>query len=118
MGCCAEDLSWVARELDTMPNYYVDISISISELGRQPYTARNFLIKYQDRVLFGLDGPPQTKAYRLTFRFLETFDEYFDYPWHDRYPQGEWKVYGVGLPDSVLEKIYYKNAEKIFAAHR
>jgi len=114
MGCFPEDLEWVARELDEMPNYFVDISVSISEMGRQPYTAREFLIKYQDRVLFGLSGPPDVEAYRRTFRFLETFDEYFDYPWRERFPQGEWKIYGVGLPDEVLRKIYFENAERIF----
>ncbi|MDZ7374281.1 MAG: amidohydrolase [candidate division KSB1 bacterium] len=116
LGCFPEDLQWVSKELDSMPNYFVEISEAVSELGRQPYTARNFLIKYQDRVLFGTDGQPNIETYRRTFRFLETFDEYFDYPWRERFPQGEWKIYGVGLPDEVLKKIYHENAERIFGA--
>lgn len=88
----------------------------ISELGRQPYTARRFMIKYQDRVLFGTDTPPDTHAYRIYYRFLETDDEYID-PAEGHHLQGRWMIYGLFLPDEVLEKIYYKNAMKILNWH-
>ncbi len=112
MGNNAEDLQSVGDWLDRYPNYYVDFDARINELGRQPYTARRFFIKYQDRIMFGTDTFPSPEAYRLYYRFFETDDEYWDTAKsHQR--QGFWMVYGIYLPKEVLEKIYYKNAEKV-----
>ena len=108
----AEDLGRVSMWLEKYPNYYVDISARVSELGRQPYTARQFFIQYQDRILFGSDTPPNAESYRVYYRFLETDDEYFD-PTPAHKLQGRWMIYGIYLPDEVLEKIYNKNALKI-----
>lgn len=107
-----EDLGRVSMWLDQYPNLYIDIDARISELGRQPYTARKFMIKYQDRILFGSDTPPDAKAYRVYYRFLETDDEYID-PAEGHHLQGRWMIYGLYLPDEVLEKIYYKNALRL-----
>jgi predicted TIM-barrel fold metal-dependent hydrolase len=114
-GCYGENLGWVGRMLDACPNYYIDISARLGELGRQPYTARKFFIKYQDHILFGSDMGPDLDAYRLYYRFLETDDEYFNYNTTEVPAQGRWYVYGMYLPDDVLEKVYYKNAEKLFS---
>ena len=111
-GNNAEDLGEVARWLDAYPNFYVDIDARISELGRQPFTSRKFFIKYQDRVMFGTDTTPRRNAFRIYYRFLETDDEYFDCA-ESHHLQGFWMIYGVQLPDGVLEKIYYKNAERV-----
>ena len=108
----AEDLAEVGRWLDTYPNMYVDIDARINELGRQPYAARRFLLKYQDRVMFGTDTSPDRAAYRMYYRFLETDDEYFDSS-AGHHPQGFWMVYGVFLPKDVLEKLYVRNAERL-----
>src|SRR5690554_226577 len=114
MANLPEELGRVAMWLEEYPNMYVDINARISELGRQPYTARRFMIKYQDRILFGTDTEPNVEAYRVYYRFLETDDEYINAdPSHHR--QGRWRIYGVFLPDEVLEKIYNKNALRIFA---
>ncbi len=78
VGTLPEELHIVANWLDVYPNFYVDIDARISDLGRQPRTARKFIIKYQDRVLFGTDTPPNAEAYRIYYRFLETDDEYID----------------------------------------
>ena len=112
MGTLAEELHIVANWLDVYPNLFVDIDARISDLGRQPYTARKFLIKYQDRVLFGTDTAPNAEAYRIYYRFLETDDEYID-PAGGHHLQARWMIYGVHLPDEVLEKLYNKNALKI-----
>lgn len=112
-GSYSENLAFVSECLDKYPNMYVDIAERISEFGRQPYTSRKFFNKYQDRVLFGTDGAPLSVNYPNYFRFLETWDEYFPYSGYEIPPQGRWNIYGVGLEDSVLEKIYYKNAAKI-----
>jgi predicted TIM-barrel fold metal-dependent hydrolase len=111
-GNNAEDLGAVAEKLDKYPNMMVDFDARISELGRQPYTARKFFLKYQDRILFGTDTTPRRDAFRIYYRFLATDDEYFDSaPSHHR--QGFWMIYGIFLPPEVLEKIYFKNAERI-----
>ncbi len=110
-----ENLGVVSQWLDQYPNLYLEIGARISELGRQPNTARKFMIKYQDRVLFGTDTQPNANAYRIYYRFLETADEYFD-PAGGHHMQGRWMIYGLNLPDDVLEKIYNKNAQKILRA--
>lgn len=109
----AEDLEQTAQWLDRYPNMVVELASRISELGRQPYTARDFLINYQERVLFGTDGPWPELRYSRYWRFLETRDEYFPYSEKDFPPQGFWQIYGVDLPDEVLKKIYQTNAARI-----
>lgn len=113
----SEDLAYVASLLDANPNLLVDIGARTAELGRQPYTAREFFLKYADRILFGTDLVPEAEMYRLHFRFLETWDEYFDYPSHAS-RQGRWQIYGIGLPLDVLKKVYYDNALRLLEASK
>lgn len=113
VGCYAENLGWVGALLDRCPNYYVDISARMGELGRQPYTARRFFLQHADRILFGSDMGPEPEAYRVIYRILETEDEYFNYNTSPIPQQGRWYVHGLHLPDEVLEKVYYRNAERI-----
>lgn len=107
-----EHLASVSDLLARHANVYVDIGARVAELGRQPYTARRFFVTHADRILFGTDLEPDVHMYRLHFRFLETADEYFDYPSHAS-RQGRWKVYGLRLPDDVLEKVYRLNAIRL-----
>jgi len=107
-----EDLDTVGQWLDKYPNFYVDIDARINELGRQPYSCRRFFLKYQDRILFGTDTTPKADAYRLYYRFLETDDEYFDTA-ESHHRQGFWMIYGIFLPEDVLEKIYFSNAVRL-----
>jgi len=113
VGCYAENLDWVSEMLDECPNYYVDISARIAELGRAPYTARRFFLKYADRILFGTDLPADVAQYRLHYRFLESDDEYFSYDLSEIPGQGRWRIYGLYLPDEVLQKVYFGNTAKI-----
>jgi uncharacterized protein len=107
-----ENLDAVSSWLDRYPNMHVEFGAREAEMGRQPRRARKFFMEYQDRILFGTDSDPDPQMYRNYFRWLETADEYFEY-WG--YPgQGRWAIYGMELPDPVLEKVYHKNAEKIF----
>ena len=120
MGNSAESLKSLGLLLAKYPNFHVDISGRVAELGRQPYSSRKFFIRFQDRILFGTDRYPgrlQQPRYRIYYRFLETLDEYFDYYDHPFPPAGEWKIYGIGLPDDVLKKIYYENANQIFVGN-
>lgn len=114
-GSYAENLAHVAKRLDQYPNMYIDMAARVAELGRVPYSARDFFVKYQDRILFGTDcSPLDLGQHQIIYRFLETMDEYFPYQNPDELPgQGRWCIYGIGLPDEVLKKVYYENACKI-----
>ncbi len=113
VGCYAENLAWVGELLDQAPNFNVDIAARIAELGRQPYTARKFFLKYADRILFGMDLPANVEEYRIHYRFLETDDEYFSYSTSEIPPEGRWAIYGLYLPDEVLKKVYSQNARRL-----
>lgn len=108
-----ENLDAVSAWLDRYPNMMVEFGAREAELGRQPRRARKFFEQYQDRIMFGTDAEPIPAMYQNYFRWLETDDEYFDY-W-DSPGQGRWRIYGLALPDSILEKVYHRNAERIFA---
>lgn len=109
LGWYGSDLARLGKLLDELPNVYTEIGAVIAELGRQPRAAKEFLTKYQDRVMFGKDSWV-VDEYSTYFRVLETADEYF--PYHKRY-HAFWRMYGLELPDDVLKKLYYKNALKV-----
>jgi predicted TIM-barrel fold metal-dependent hydrolase len=123
VGHGAENLAAVGQALDRFPNFHVEIGARIGELGRQPRTSRKFFDKYQDRILFGTDAVPRgtqtpqqifgDDLYSIYFRFLETEDEYFDYAPAPVPPQGRWRIYGLGLPDDILRKVYNENAKRL-----
>jgi predicted TIM-barrel fold metal-dependent hydrolase len=109
---CGENLARATQLLENHPNVLLDISARASELGRQPYSSRALFLKFPDRILFGSDLVPEESMYRLYFRFLETADEYFDYPSHAS-RQGRWQIQGIYLPDEVLRKVYRDNALRL-----
>jgi predicted TIM-barrel fold metal-dependent hydrolase len=104
----------------------VETAARINELGRQPRNSRKFFDKYQDRIMFGTDAVPMPygavtpqqifgdKLYEIYCRFFETEDEYFDYAPAPKPPQGRWQISGIGLPDTILRKVYYENAARLF----
>ena len=102
---------------------HVEIGARIGELGRQPRTAHRFFDRFQDRILFGTDAVPNgvdtpqqifgDKPYEIYYRFLETEDEYFDYAPAPVPPQGRWQIYGLGLPETILQKVYNGNAARL-----
>ncbi len=126
----AEDLDWVDRSLDRYPNMMADLAARIPEIGRHdPARVRRLFLKHQDRILFATDfmvydrltlgsggsGNPPTdedakEFYAKHWRWLETHDRQFD---HMTPIQGEWKIDGIGLPASVLRKIYFDNARRL-----
>ncbi|MGO9863326.1 MAG: amidohydrolase family protein [Terriglobales bacterium] len=112
-GSWPENLDFVEQTLEKFPNVMIDTGAREGELGRQPRRTRKIFMKYPGRILFGTDEGAGEAMYRNYFRWLETRDEYFRYA---QYPaQGRWMIYGLGLPDDVLEKVYHGNAEKLFA---
>jgi predicted TIM-barrel fold metal-dependent hydrolase len=108
-GWHANDLARAGRLLDENPNVYYDVAAVLYDFGRQPRAAHEFFVKYQDRILFGKDSY-QPDEYPYYWRVFETNDEYFDY-YRDYH--AFWKLYGIGLPDDVLRKLYYENALKV-----
>jgi len=123
VGHNAENLGDVSESLDRYPNMHVEMGARVGELGRQPRTARRFFDRYQDRILFGTDAIPHGNEtpqqvfgealYEIYFRFLETEDEYFDYAPAPTPPQGRWRIYGIGLPEAILRKVYNENAVRV-----
>jgi predicted TIM-barrel fold metal-dependent hydrolase len=109
LGWHANNLGRVAKMFDEMPNVYGEVGAVLYDLGRQPRAAHDFLVKYQDRVLFGKDSY-QPDEFPYYWRVFETADEYFDY-YRDYH--AFWKLYGLALPDPVLRKLYYQNALKL-----
>jgi len=122
VGNNPEDLETVSGWLERHPNLDVEIGARIAELGRQPRGTRRFFDRHRDRILFGTDvvtDDPAAAAeryaarYEISFRFLETEDEYFPY-WTGKVPsQGRWHIYGLGLPDEILKSLYHDNAARL-----
>jgi predicted TIM-barrel fold metal-dependent hydrolase len=125
VGHDAENLGFVSQSLDRFANFTVETGARIGELGRQPRATRAFFEKYQDRIFFGTDAVPppegekypqqvfKDELYEIYYRFLETDDEYFDYAPARVPPQGRWRIYGIALPDAILKKVYFENAERL-----
>lgn len=123
VGHNAEDLGYVSECLDRHPNMHVEMGARVGELGRQPRAARRFFERYQDRIMFGTDAVPHgietpqqifgEALYEIYYRFLETEDEYFDYAPAPTPPQGRWQIYGIGLPEPILRKVYHDNAARL-----
>ena len=107
---CSYDLDKLGRLFDKYPNLYADISARYAETAAIPRAAARFYEKYQDRLVYGTDMHFNTAIYRLTFRILESEDEHFyaldTFGYH-------WPLYGFGLDDQVLKKVYRDNALKI-----
>lgn len=109
LGWYGGNLAYLGKLMDEIPNMNTELGAVLAELGRQPRFARQWFIRYQDRVLMGKDtwAPEEYWTY---FRVLETADEYFPYY---RKRHAFWSMYGLDLPDEVLRKVYYKNALRL-----
>ena len=113
VGNWPENLDNIEALLKRFPNVQIEFGARQAELGRQPRRTYKLFLDFQDRVMFGTDNNFEADLYQSYFRWLETDDEYFDY--YDAPAQGRWKIYGLDLPNLVLEKIYHLNAEKLFS---
>jgi uncharacterized protein len=100
------DLAQLGLALDRFPNLYVDLSARAYEFGRQPFTAPEFFNNYSDRILYGSDQGVSAEMWRSWWRILETRDEFIKGPsW--------WRLYGMGLQETVLEAVYRGNAKRL-----
>ncbi|MEQ8580369.1 MAG: amidohydrolase family protein [Marinoscillum sp.] len=107
---CSADLSILTDLLDRYPNLHADISARYGETATIPRYMAAFYEKYQDRLLFGTDMGSEPEMYEIVFRILESEDEHFYQPEYFNY---HWPLYGFGLSDSILKKLYYENAQKL-----
>ncbi len=108
-NCCA-DLSILGSLLDKYPNLYADIAARYGEIAPIPRFVKSFFEKYSDRLVYGTDMGISNVMYRMTFRILESNDEHF---YEGRYLYYHWPLYGLGLSESTLKKIYRDNALRI-----
>jgi uncharacterized protein len=109
MGWHANDLGRLGKMMTEMPNLYTEVGAVLYDIGRQPRSAHDFFVKFQDRILFGKDSF-QPEEYPYYWRVFETRDDYFDYY---RGYHAFWKLYGIDLPDTVLKKVYFQNALRL-----
>jgi predicted TIM-barrel fold metal-dependent hydrolase len=112
------DLTRLGQMFDRNPNLYADISARFAETAPIPRFVNQFLQKYPDRVLYGTDMAYTQRMFSTTFRILESQDEHFyeqDLNFNFDY---HWPLYGLGLPDPVLKKVYRDNALRAFARAR
>lgn len=107
---CSHDLEKAGSLLGKYPNLYADIAARYAETAAIPRAMEQFCQKYQDKVVYGTDMGMNASMYRLTFRILETNDEHF---YAHQYFSYHWPLYGFGLSDETLEKIYGGNARRI-----
>jgi uncharacterized protein len=110
---CDYDLSRLGQAFDRNPNLYADISARYAETAPIPRFAAQFYAKYADRLVYGTDMGFEQKMYQITFRILESQDEHFYETDQFNY---HWPLYGLGLNDDILKKVYHDTAAKLLAA--
>jgi uncharacterized protein len=107
------DLGHLGEVFDRNPNLYADISARYAETAPIPRFAAQFYSKYSDRLVYGTDMGFDRQMYEITFRILESQDEHFyeteQFSYH-------WPLYGLGLGDEVLKRVYHENAAGVLAA--
>ncbi len=102
------DLTRLGRLFDSNPNLYADVSARFGEIAPIPKFVNQFFQKYPGRVVYGTDMTYNQNMFSNTFRILESQDEHF----YDSYDY-HWPLYGCGLPDSVLKKVYADNMRTV-----
>jgi uncharacterized protein len=107
---CCSDLNVLAKLFDNYPNLWADIAARYGEISPVPRYTKAFMEKYADRLVYGTDMGTSPDMYRSTFRILETEDEHYYEQSRFNY---HWPLYGLGLSDDLLKKLYYGNAKNI-----
>lgn len=104
------DLDQLGKMFDKYPNLYADCSQREAYIASIPRFAKQFIEKYANRLVWGTDQGYSLPMYRNSFHILETLDEHF-YAWD--VSNTRWCLYGLGLSDATLKKLYRENALKI-----
>jgi len=121
------DFSETKRLLDSYPNLFMDVSMGAGlpryqgEIPRYLRPYREFILAYQDRLLWGTDmilDDEETEAFiraRIETDFLVLGKRLYV----DPQPGKDRSVveFGLDLPRPVLEKIFYENPGRILGIH-
>lgn len=124
LGSLEHDVDEIAKRFDRYPNFYVDCAARTTDLTRQPTEkVRAFLVRYQDRVLYGLDqtrspDPKRKGSAEERRAFAKELEDQYRRDFQYYAGEGEMEYRGktvrcLGLPREVLEKLYHGNAERI-----
>ena len=118
LGSMEDDLDGLAERLDRYPNFAVDTAARVVHLVVMPGDkVRAFMLKYPDRLVYGTDLEfskdenqeevikEWEEQYARDWRYFSTRDT-FEYDGH--------KTQGLGLPRTVLLKLYHANAVRWF----
>jgi predicted TIM-barrel fold metal-dependent hydrolase len=118
--CQDAQLDFLRYMLSTYPNLYVDLAATFQYFELVSHeNLRDLFMSYPDRILYGTDIGRLTDSRRIadhieryvrTFRLLET-DEVVEGGFFGMNP-----ARGLNLPAEVLEKVYYRNAARIYPA--
>ena len=118
LGSMETDLDEIGRHFDRYPNFAIDTAARVYYLMLQPAEkVRSFLIKYQDRVVYGtdLEFSPEKK----TREAIKEWEDYYVRDWKyfadaDAVDYAGHKIQGLHLPKPVLQKLYHDNALRWF----
>ena len=114
LGSMETDVDRIARHFDKYPNFAVDTAARIRYLTQQPREkVRAFLIKYQDRVLYGTDlSLPVTANVQEALKYWETtyVQDWKFFATDEIVVQEGKRTQGLKLPEPVLRKIFRENA--------
>lgn len=124
LGSLEHDVDEVARRLDRYPNFYVEVSARTADLTRQPTEkVRDFFMRYQDRVLYGLDITRNAVrdgefSQEDRLRFVENLEARYRLAYRFYAGSGTMEYRGkevecLALPQAVLEKFYSGNALRL-----
>jgi predicted TIM-barrel fold metal-dependent hydrolase len=126
LGSLEHDVDEIAVRLDKYPNFHVEVSARTRDLTRQPSAkVRAFFLKYQDRVLYGVDRtwrpyrtPEATPSDADRATFAADLEAQYRRDWayyagRGSVTYGADTVVALDLPRDVLEKFYWRNAERI-----
>jgi predicted TIM-barrel fold metal-dependent hydrolase len=118
----SDDLPRAAALLDRFPNVCFDLAPGIEMLhnfSKRPQEARDFFLRYQDRIIFGTDFAPGGQLSRIWVvrNFLET-DEEFHVPTDEPlfWPDHRTMIRGIALPEKALRKVYAENYRRLVSS--
>lgn len=127
-GAHFASLEWsideIAKRLDAFPNMKIDMSARVAHLQYQSIAdwkhVRDFVIKYQDRILYGTDitvnpseSDPDSRMKSILDRWVSNWI-YFATDSTVTIKNINGEVKGLNLPKTVIDKIYNSNADKFF----
>ncbi len=116
LGSMEEDVNEIAKRLDLYPNFVVDTAARVPDLMLQPHDkVRAFLIKYQNRVLYGSDQ--ELPSWAEAEKVLKGWEDEYERDWKyfataETVVYKDRKIQGLALPEPVLRKLYRDNALK------